>query len=56
MDKGSTCGVRLSIIARTSRPTAVYFFISGSTTAAPGQALSALYIGIAERTPYERAR
>ena len=51
MESGSTRGVRLSIIARTSRPTAVYFFMSGLMTVASGQALRALNIGMAERTP-----
>ena len=51
IDSGSTSGVRSSIIARTSRPTDAYFFMSGLTTAASGQAFSALNMGIAERTP-----
>ena len=51
MESGSTSGVRSSIIARTSRPTAAYFFMSGLTTTASGQIFSALNIGMAERTP-----
>ena len=51
MDRGSTSGVRSSIIARTSWPTAAYFFMSGLTTTASGQALRAWNIGMAERTP-----
>ena len=51
MESGSTSGVSPSIIARTSPPTAVYFFMSGLMTAASGQASSALNIGMAERTP-----
>ena len=51
MESGSTSGVRSSIIARTARPTAAYFFMSGLTTTASGQAFNALNIGIAERTP-----
>ena len=50
-ESGSTRGVRPSIIARTSRPTAVYFFILGLMTVTAGQALRALNIGMAERTP-----
>ena len=56
IESGSTNGVRLSIIARTSLPTAAYFFMSGLTTAASGQAARALNIGMAERTPQARAR
>ena len=51
MESGSTSGMSPSIIARTLRPTAAYFFMSGLTTTASGQALSALNIGMAERTP-----
>ena len=51
MESGSTSGVRSSIIVRTARPTAAYFFMSGLMTAASGQALSALNMGMAERTP-----
>ena len=51
MESGSTRGVSPSIIDRTLAPTAVYFFMSGLTTTASGQALSALNIGMAERTP-----
>ena len=51
MESGSTSGVSASIIARTSRPTAAYFAMSGLMTAASGQALSALNIGMADRTP-----
>ena len=51
MESGSTSGVQSSIIARTSRPTAVYFFMSGLMTSASGQARSALNMGMAERTP-----
>ena len=51
MESGSTSGVQSSIIARTSRPTAVYFFMSGLMTSASGQARNALNMGIAERTP-----
>ena len=40
-----------SISARTSRPTAAYFSMSGGMTAACGQSFSALNIGMAERTP-----
>ena len=51
MDNGSTSGVRPSIMARTSRPTAAYLLMSGLTTTASGQAFRALNIGMAERTP-----
>ena len=51
IDKGSTNGVSRRISARTSRPTALYFAISGRMTTASGQAANALNIGIAERTP-----
>ena len=51
IDSGSTSGVSSSIIARTSRPTATYFAMSGVITTASGQSLSALNIGMAERTP-----
>ena len=51
MESGSTSGVSPSIIALTSPLTAVYLFMSGLTTTASGQALSALNIGMAERTP-----
>ena len=36
MESGSTSGVSSSIIARTWRPTAAYFFMSGLTTTASG--------------------
>ena len=51
MDSGSTRGVRLCIIARTSRPTATYFFMSGLMTVACGHARNAWNIGMAECTP-----
>ena len=51
MESGSTSGVRSNIIARTSRPTAVYFFMSGFMTVASGQAFRAWNIGMAECTP-----
>ena len=51
MESGSTRGVKSSIIDRTSRPTATYFFMSGLTTVASGQAFRALNIGMAECTP-----
>jgi hypothetical protein len=51
IDKGSTNGVSRRISARTSRPTALYFAMSGRMTTASGQAPKALNIGIAERTP-----
>ena len=51
MESGSTSGVSSSIIARTWRPTAAYFFMSGLTTTASGQTLRAWNMGIAECTP-----
>ena len=55
IDTGSTSGVSSSISARTSRPTAAYFSMSGCTTLACGQSRRASNIGIAERTPKVRA-
>jgi hypothetical protein len=51
IDSGSTSGVSLSIMRRTSRPTREYFSISGRTTLACGHRRSASYIGIADRMP-----
>ena len=51
MESGSTWGVRLSIIARTSRPTAAYFFMSGLMTVVSGHVSRAWNTGMAERTP-----
>lgn len=56
MESGSTSGVRSSVIARTSRPMAAYSFMSGLMTTASGQAFRALNMGMAERTPWVRAR
>ena len=55
IETGSTSGVSSSINARTSRPTLRYLSMFGLITTASGQALSALNIGIAERTPDVRA-
>jgi hypothetical protein len=51
IDSGSTSGVVSSMSWRTSRPTALYFAMSGLMTVACGQAARALNIGMAERTP-----
>ncbi len=55
IETGSTSGVSSSIIRRTSRLAATYFWKSGRTTTASGQSFSAWNIGIAERTPEMRA-
>jgi len=51
MDSGSTSGVSASMARRTSRPTLLYFAMSGLTTTACGQRRSASNIGIAEWMP-----
>jgi hypothetical protein len=54
-ERGSTMGVRSSIIARTCRETSTYRSIRPFTTTASGQSFSAWNIGMAERTPLIRA-
>ncbi len=54
-ESGSTSGVSASIIARIARETSKYRAMRGLMTTASGQSLSALNIGMAERTPSMRA-
>ena len=56
MEIGSTSGVNRSINARMRWDSRAYLSMLGRTTVACGHNFRALNIGIAEWTPYSRAR